>query len=136
MNTKHLPKISKDSELIVAKVTIEQLQSEGLEFDDNYEILDSFETVGIPRYKNNDNYQLTASRSNGGNCYLELDYVLMSREDANENVHISQEISFGEENGKLQFFCPLDDDDWTWCKDLYLRADFPLFGSAKSLNIG
>lgn len=136
MNTKHLPTINKDSELIVAKVTIDQLQTEGLEFTDNYEILDSFKTVVIPRYKNHDDYQLTASRSRGDDCYLELDYVLLSREDASENVHITQEISFGEEQGKLLFFCPLDDDDWMLSRELYLRADFPLFGSAKSLNIG
>lgn len=136
MNTKYLPTINKDSELIVAKVTIKQLQSAELEFDDNYEILDSFKTVVFPRYKNHDDYQLTASRSNGSYCYLELDYVLMSREDASGNVHITQEISFDEDNGKLQFFCPLDDDDYKLCPELYLRADYPLFGSAKSLNIG
>ncbi len=136
MNTTYLPTINKDSELIVAKVTIEQLQSAGLEFDDNYEILDSFKTVVIPRYKNHEDYQLTASRSNGSYCFAEFDYVIMSREDASENVHITQEISFGEENGKLQFFCPLDDEGYTLCSELYLRADYPLFGSAKSLNIG
>lgn len=136
MNTRYLPKINRNSEIIVAKVNIQLLQSEGLELDDNCDITDKLGIVRIPSLSGDSRYQLTASRNRGSYEYLELDYVLLSREDGSENVHISQEISIGEQKDELLFFCPLDDDDWTWCKELYLRADFPLFGSAKSLNIG
>lgn len=136
MNTKHLVQIKQNNELIIGKITIDELVNAGLEIDDNGEIPDNFEGIDIPIVKNNLLHYICIRRSNGSYTYVEINFGLFSREDGGENVKVVQEISLGSSEGKLFFYCPLDDNDWIECDELYLRVDFPLFGSTKSLNIG
>jgi hypothetical protein len=136
MNTKHLVHTNRGNDLIIGKITVQELISAGLEFDDNFEISESFQGVDIPIVNNNLLHYICVRRSNGSYTNLEINIGLFSREDGSENVHIVQEVCFGGSDDELCFICPLDDDNWTECKELYLRADLPLFGSAKSLNIG
>lgn len=136
MNTKNLSQIKQNNELIIGKITIDELVNAGLEIDDNGEVPDNFEGIDIPIVNNNLLHYICIRRSIGSYTYLEINLGLFSREDGGENVKVVQEISLGSFEGKLFFYCPLDDNDWIECSELYLRADFPLFGSANSLNIG
>jgi hypothetical protein len=136
MNTKHLTQIKHDHELVIGKITIIELLNAGLEIDDDFEILESFQGIDIPIVNNDLFHYICVCRSNGSYTNLEINFGLFSREDSNENVHTVQEVSLAISENKLQFYCPLDDNDWMKCAELYLRADYPLVGSAKSLNIG
>jgi hypothetical protein len=70
-----------------------------------------------------------------GDCYyIEVTFRIDSKEDSNCNIHIHQELSLFEESNELRFECPLS-EDYLKCETLYLRADYPLFGSAEFLNI-
>lgn len=136
MNTKHLAQIKQDHGFIIGKITVDELIKAGLEIDDNGEIPDDFEGIDIPVVSNSLLHYICVRRSNGSYTYLEINFGLFSREDGSENVKVVQEISLGSSEGKLFFYCPLNDNNWMECAELYFRADYPLFGSAKTLNIG
>lgn len=76
------------------------------------------------------------NRSGGWSGNLEIHYgFFLEPSDNCENVHLEQEISlYQNENGNLYFICPLLGEE-NYCTTLYLRHDFPIFGSKKALNI-
>lgn len=133
MQKPNLPEISATDSKVVAQIKASELkglwinpQTLGTEENLCGEIIKEYEGKEIS------DYRLTYSM--GDDSYLEVTFVIFSKEDSNFNLHIDQELMLFEENGELSFECPLSDDSLE-CDTLYLRKDYPLFGSAEFLNI-
>ncbi len=124
--------LSKD---VVAEVNISDLIKSGLVLNEDYEIKKDF--LYSQPVKNDGVFSLDITRSNGWFGNIEIHFAFfIDTSESDENIHISQEVRIVKnKNGKLQFVCPILGGE-NLCSTLYLRNDFPLFGSDEGLNVG
>lgn len=82
-------------------------------------------------------FWLHVRRSSGYEGNLEFNYgFFIETSESNENTHISLEVAvcWNYPHRDYEFNCPILGSDEI-CKKLYLRNDFPIFGSQKALNL-
>ena len=136
MNTKYLHKIQSGDQLIVGKVSMRRILTSYPELIHEYEdILDRFKGVDFEPLNEDLVQYIHVARSIITYDDLEINYVIQSREESGMHGRIAQVVDIFERNNRLHFVCPLWEEDYLQCDELFLRADFPLFGSAKALNI-
>lgn len=119
---------------VVTCIDMKDLFNSGFLMDEDYEIIEDF--YHTFKDKSGELFNCHILRSNGSYHNLEFHFgFIIEKSTGSENVHIAQEIAIGfNHDDKLCFICPLSDDE-KLCSKLYLRDDFPLFGSKEALNI-
>lgn len=136
MNTKYLHQIQPGDQLIVGKVSMRRILVSYPDLIHEYEdISDRFEGVDFKPFNENLVQYIHVGRSIITYDDLEINYVIQSREESGMHARIDQVVNTSERNSRLHFVCPLWEEGYLQCDELFLRADFPLFGSAKALNI-
>lgn len=118
----------------VANIDIRDLIASGLTLNEDFEIPEDFHYV--QEVDSDELFYLHIRRSDGWSGNLEFHYAFfLEPSDGGENVHISQEIQiYKDAEGQLCFECPILGESES-CMKLYLRNDFPLFGSSEALKV-
>jgi hypothetical protein len=118
----------------VASINISDLIAAGLTLNENFEIPEDFHYV--QEVDSDELFYLHIRRSGGWFGNLEFHYAFfLEPSDGGENIHISQEVQiFKDTEEQLCFECPILDESQS-CTKLYLRSDFPLFGSSEALKV-
>lgn len=80
------------------------------------------------------NVSITVTWSAGYKGNLEIHLHKIQNNERDENLHIDQEVQVTKDEEGFLFLCPLSHTE-VQCRRLYLRADYPLFGSAQALNV-
>lgn len=118
----------------IISLDIKDLIKAGLSTNVEFEINPDFQY--IHELQSDYIFDLIVSRSQGWAGNLELHYgFTLENDSADENFHISQEIAvYVNADSSLCFRCPLLGEE-EFCTKLYLRPDFPLFGSKRALAL-
>jgi len=132
MKTPKLNQIETSEALLY--IDINELVKAGLILNENFEIPENFHYVH--KIDEDKLFFVHITRSGGSFCNLEIHYgFFLEPTDNGENVHIEQEISiYQDEVNQLYFVCPILGAEKP-CTKLYMRYDFPIFGSKEGLNI-
>jgi hypothetical protein len=124
-----------DNEIIIAKVTVDDLVKNGLKVDEDMEILPGFHDFDIKHNGNPLIQDIFVTDTSPGNRCINLHIVYYSNgTDINSHAFIEQDLQMLVWDDVLYFICPLS-ARFTKCKTVYLRREYPLFGSARFLNI-
>lgn len=139
MKTALLEEVPKDdTEIVLAEIDIADLIRNGLRINEDMEVLPGFRGMDVEFDEQLEDPLISSIQvcdDAEGERFLTVHIVYRTNgRILNAHTFINQDFQLLDWEDEWYFFCPLS-NECIKCKTVYLRKDYPLFGSAKFLNI-